>query len=194
MKSLGATHCVQEVERLRATLPGTGLSWLDQARDAALARFADTGFPTLRDEDWKYTNIAPIEASRFAFTVSQASEPGRAQIDALLLQDAHALVFVDGRHVPALSRPGELPAGVTLDSIADVLRDDPERVQRLWNDEAGSAFATLNQACAADGAFLRLNAGTTLDAPIQLLFITTQAGLATHCRSLISAEEGTRAC
>ncbi|TMH00493.1 MAG: Fe-S cluster assembly protein SufD, partial [Betaproteobacteria bacterium] len=140
------------------------------------------------------TNVAPIEASRFAFAPSGANEPGRAQIDALLLPGAHALVFVDGRHVPALSRLGELPPGITLASVADALRHDPERVQALWSEDAGPAVTALNQACAADGACVRLGAGVSLDAPIQLLFITTQAGLATHCRSLVTTEEGARAC
>src|SRR5207247_5966989 len=98
MRSVGAAHCLQEAERLRAALPGAGVSWLEHARDAALARFADSGFPTLRDEDWKYTNVAPIEASRFAFVPSQASEPSRAQITSLPLPDAHALALVSGRH------------------------------------------------------------------------------------------------
>ena len=194
MRSVGAEHCVQEAERIRAVLPGAAVSWLDQARDAALARFADTGFPTLRDEDWKYTNVAPIEASRFAFAPPPAGVPTRSQIDALLLPGAHALVFVDGRFAPALSRPGKLPPGATLGSVADALAQDPDRVRALWEDHAGSAFAALNQACAGDGAYVRLAAGVRLDAPIQLLFITTQAGVATHCRSLVMAEEGARAC
>ena len=42
-------------------LTGAQLPWLTQARDAALENFMASGFPTRRDEEWKYTGIAPIE-------------------------------------------------------------------------------------------------------------------------------------
>ncbi|MGH6638159.1 MAG: Fe-S cluster assembly protein SufD, partial [Polaromonas sp.] len=66
MMSDGVSHGVKEFERLRPALPGARLPWLRRARNAALARFALTGYPTLRDEDWKYTSVAQIEAGRFS--------------------------------------------------------------------------------------------------------------------------------
>ncbi|MGB6054986.1 MAG: Fe-S cluster assembly protein SufD, partial [Burkholderiaceae bacterium] len=44
--------------RVAASLPGAGLPWLAQQREAALARFARSGFPTTHDEDWKYTSVS----------------------------------------------------------------------------------------------------------------------------------------
>src|SRR5262245_3929961 len=41
-------------------LKASGPAWVLAARQAALARFSEVGFPTLRDEDWRFTNIAPI--------------------------------------------------------------------------------------------------------------------------------------
>jgi len=38
----------------------SGPSWLYPIRQAGMARFAELGFPTLRDEDWRFTNVAPI--------------------------------------------------------------------------------------------------------------------------------------
>jgi len=46
--------------------------WLIETRRAAMARLRETGFPTIREEDWKYTNVAPILKVPFA----QAPEEG----------------------------------------------------------------------------------------------------------------------
>src|SRR5579863_10384367 len=35
-------------------------SWLFSIRKAAMTRFAEMGFPTVHDEDWRFTNVAPI--------------------------------------------------------------------------------------------------------------------------------------
>jgi Fe-S cluster assembly protein SufD len=179
MMSLGVAHCVKEFERLTPLLPG--------AR-AALARFVETGFPTLRDEDWKYTNVAQIEASRFSFVPSSQSRISVEQVAALALPDAHRLVFVDGRHVPALSHVAALPAGVTLGSLARVV----DRVPPPSTNEL-SGFVALNAACATDGAYLELSPGAVIEEPIELLFIACETNLAMHCRNVVVAKEGSRA-
>ncbi|MGH8441840.1 MAG: Fe-S cluster assembly protein SufD [Nevskiaceae bacterium] len=176
------------------------MPWLRRARNAALARFALTGYPTLRDEDWKYTSVAQIEAGRFSFVASSQSLVTPDQIEALALAGAHVLVFVNGHHVPALSHPGALAAGVTLASLAELLEREPQRLRGLWPESAGelsdslSGFSALNAACAADGAYVELAPGAVLAEPIQLLFITREANLATHCRNVVVAGAGSRAC
>lgn len=200
MMSAGVGHSVKEFERIGPALPGARLPWLKRAREAALARFVETGFPTLRDEEWKYTSVAQIEAGRFSFAPSAQSAVTPDQIDALALAGAHVLVFVDGRHVPALSpalsRLGALAAGVTLGSLAELLERDPQRLRGLWPESVGelSGFSALNAACAADGAYVELAPGVVLAEPIQLLFISSEANLATHCRNVVVAGAGSRAC
>src|ERR1700677_5043505 len=76
---------------------GTGR--LRELRETAIDRFAELGFPTTRDEDWKFTNIAPLTRTRF-----EASEPADgAELLAQLPPDDHRIVFVNGRFVPGLS-------------------------------------------------------------------------------------------
>jgi Fe-S cluster assembly protein SufD len=184
MMSLGVAHCVKEFERVKPLLPG--------AR-RALERFVDSGFPTLRDEAWKYTSVARIEASRFSFVPSSRPSVTAQQVAALALPGAHVLVFVDGRLVPALSAAAA-PAGLiglTLGSVAQ-WRD---RLLPLLDEPVSelSGFAALNAACASDGAYVHIAAGAVIDAPIQLLFIASEADVATHCRNLVVADEGSRA-
>src|SRR5215471_3951884 len=77
-------------------LPGSGQVWLEQLREQAMTRFLDLGFPTTRQEEWKYTNIAPISATTFETSCDQSHasipESLRSQVD---LFPAPRLVFTD---------------------------------------------------------------------------------------------------
>ena len=197
-------HTLADFVRIAATLPGARLPWLVRARMTALERFAQSGLPSMRDEDWKYTSIAAIEKHAF---LARPRQDGResapaalvALVDELSLNKGtgHLLVFVDGRHAPALSAPGLLPAGTTLASIADALERAPEALESyLANEDRQTVFGALNTAFMADGAYLHLARGTVVDEPIHLLFIATQAGAAGAAispRNLIVAEEGAQA-
>ena len=68
--------------RIALTLPGTQLPWLVQGRNAALERFAQSGYPTTREEDWKYTNVSRIE--RQAFAALAAADAGATGAEVLL--------------------------------------------------------------------------------------------------------------
>src|SRR5471030_3565052 len=46
--------------------------WLQKMRDAAFQRFAELGFPTTHDEEWRFTNVAPI--ARASFHVAAAKQ------------------------------------------------------------------------------------------------------------------------
>jgi len=198
-------HYVEEFARIKGTLPGHRLPWLSSLRDAALERFRASGFPTLHDEEWKYTSVTPIANSYFKLQ-PDASTPASAiaseQIEELALPGAQLLVFVDGRYAPALSRVrlDELPAGVILDSVGAVLNAAPgyqqARLQAALEhprNGQSTGFAALNFACMTDGAYIHLAAGTTLEAPIHLLFIAATPDLASHTRNLVIAEHDSRA-
>src|SRR5260221_14524402 len=49
-------------------------SWLFPLRKAGLARFAELGFPTLQDEDWRFTNLAPITKLPFKPVIEGRSD------------------------------------------------------------------------------------------------------------------------
>jgi Fe-S cluster assembly protein SufD len=188
-------HYLDQFSRLTDVLPGHGLPWLARLRRDAIERFAHSGLPTLRDEDWKYTSLRTIETKRF-----NAAAPGTrlaltvAGLAHLVLPDAHQLVFVDGRFRPTLSYAGQLPKGVILTGLAGILADPPEALATLLAEDDAGGFEALNTAFMADGAYLFLPPGTTLSVPIQFLFITGTSDLAVQPRNLIVAGEGSRAC
>jgi Fe-S cluster assembly protein SufD len=189
---------VDEFAGTKASLPGHRLPWLVGLREEALRRFCNTGFPTLRDEDWKYTNVTPITSGHFSLqppASTAAHQLAAEHIDRLALPDAQLLVFVDGQYAPALSHQNDLPAGLILSNLAAVLNGPPgflqARVQAVLDlprNGYASGFAALNFAYMADGAYVHLAEGTTLSTPIHLLFIASTPDLATHTRNLVVAE------
>lgn len=198
MSAQARDHTLADFARTQATLPGARVPWLVSARGSALARFAQSGFPGARDEEWKYTSVAAIEKRAF---LAASREDGQ-ELAAVTLVDqsaltgsaVHLLVFVNGRYCAALSDSGRLPSGATLSSLAEVLENSPEALEPyLANDENLTVFGALNTVFMADGAYLHLARGTVVEQPIHLLFIATQAGAAISPRNLIVAEEGAQA-
>jgi Fe-S cluster assembly protein SufD len=175
------------------TAAGRNLAWLKKLREDAFARFAEVGFPTTHDEDWRFTNVSAI-----AKTVFQLAGPGAHVTKAELLpyrlpNAACSLVFVDGNFVADLSTLGELPRGVEVQSLAAALTSDPASVEPHFGrylDTRRDVFAALNTAFANDGGFIRVKKGVVLEHPIHLLFVSTGGDqpIMTHPRNLIFAE------
>jgi Fe-S cluster assembly protein SufD len=179
-------------------------SWVFPLRKAGMAQFAEQGFPTLNDEDWRFTNVAPIAGLPFepAFEAS-AETLSRETVEAATFGklDAIRLVFVDGHYTPALSAPASsqtpLPAGMVVTHLSAALISHPALVEKhlaRLNREEKDAFNSLNTAFFQDGGFIYLPAGQVLETPIHLLFLSTgKDGAATHPRNIVVLEKGAQA-
>lgn len=178
----------------RAALPGAGLPWLDASRAAALAHFTAHGLPGPRDEDWKYTSLRALDSLPFAPAAAPCVGMDLDDIAALRCAgpDTHLLTFLNGHFTPALSRPGQLPAGVTFKPLARALAEDAALLEahlgHLANPTA-HGLAALNTALAQDGAVLFIPDGVQLTRPVECLFLSTgqEAHIASHFRLLVLA-------
>lgn len=197
MNSDARSHYLAEFARVADLLPGRGVPWLARLRKDALDRFAQRGFPTRNDEDWKYTSVAALERQRFHVATDGSAHAGANPLmnhHALATDVGHVLVFLDGRYAPWLSNIGALPTGARLASLADTLEATPDLLESyLAADEHQTVFGALSTAFMADGAFLCLQRGIVLEAPVHLLFLSTKSDAAHHIRNLIVAEGGAQA-
>jgi Fe-S cluster assembly protein SufD len=172
--------------------PQGGPRWLQDLRGRGAARFAELGFPTVREEEWRFTSVAPIAATEF-----RPAPEGRIasdQLDAFLYPDApHRLVVVNGRFAPGLSRTRGLPKGMHFGSLATALSDQADTVARYLGQLAefdSRSFTALNTAFAQDGAYVYIPDGAVLEQPLQLLFVSVADGtVMSHPRVLIVAGE-----
>jgi Fe-S cluster assembly protein SufD len=171
-------------------------AWLAAARKAAIARFAELGFPDRRDEAWKYTNAARIADVPYEPAPPAPVGPEALAALRLPLAEGPHLVFANGRLVPELSAGAPDP-GVTTAGLKQVLASDPDRLEpelaRLSLEDR--SFAVLTAALWADGALVRVPRHTALRDPLFLVFLTTggPGPMAVHPRTVVVAEPGSRA-
>jgi Fe-S cluster assembly protein SufD len=177
-----------------------GPAWLGERRRAAIARFAERGLPTTRDEDWKYTSLASITATAFDLAFdADGPEPSDEAIAPFCVGAPSwtRLVFVNGRFSSKLSALRPLPGGVRIGSLGEALITDADVVRTRLSrvEEPLEAFTALNAAFWQDGAFVDVPDGVAVGEPIHLLFVATTAGRARvdHPRSLIVLGRESRA-
>jgi len=191
------------LQELGLTLPvatAEAPDWLELVRKAAIDRFAATGFPTARDEEWRFTPIGPIAQGIWRRGTAPSGEVTREQLAPFIFGHPEwtTLVFVDGGYSEALSYTGELAAGVRAGSLAEALQADDALLEKHLARHASietSPFTALSTAFMRDGGFLHVPADTDLTHPVHLIFVTTPeaAGSVTHPRNLVVIERGARA-
>ena len=97
--------------------------WLQDLRDRAAARFAALGFPTVREEEWRFTNVAPITSTEFAAPPAGAAISEDELTRFHYAEDGFRIAIVNGRFSRELSRLKGLPTGVRVMSLAAAVEE-----------------------------------------------------------------------
>lgn len=191
---------LESFARFEEGAAGSGQEWLRSIRRSAMARFSELGFPTTHEEDWRFTNVAPIAETSFRLAEDGLVEPTRRELEQFGFSDLEGirLVFVNGRYEPGLSWLQPLPEGVKVGSLAHELTTDPGTLEQhlgRYDDYQHDAFCALNTAFMEDGAFVHIPRRTVLSEPISLLYLSspTASPAITHPRNLIVAEDESQA-
>jgi len=148
--------------------PAFGADAVQQHREQALKRFLAGGFPTTRDEEWRFTNVAPIGET--VFGRAAAATPDQRAIEPLLFAGMSCqIVVVNGRVSKALSTLEALPAGVTVDGVAAAAAD--LRATLAPSDGRNDAFVDLNRAFFEDAVHISVAPNTVVDRPFHVVSI-----------------------
>jgi Fe-S cluster assembly protein SufD len=193
MTTATASRYAAEYQTLASALPGQTLPWLQTLRAEALMEFIERGFPSPREEEWRYTNVSAIEKKRFSPSTSLSAGGIDAEwLKSYQLQDAWVLVLVNGHFSAELSVLDGVPEAVSVMSMADALTEQPDQVQKhlgLAVSQSEHGFIAFNTAWFTDGLFVHVPAKLVLDRPIQLLHIVTEADAMATTRTIIIADE-----
>ncbi len=169
-------------------------AWLNAVRKDAIAAFEEMGFPTLQDEEWRFTSVAPI-----ANTTFESATPGKVQLTTAEIEQflfgakGALLVFVNGRFDANLSQRRNLPDNIIACSLADAMdrhRAIVEKHLARVADHREHGLIALNTAMIRDGAFIHIPREAIVREPIHVLYLSTPGDRpsASHPRTLIVAE------
>jgi len=174
-------------------------AWLARMRREAAARFEEAGLPHTRLEEWRYTNLNGLARVPFELA-SGAAQVSRETLEQVSfpVYACSVFVFVDGMHRPELSAPRALSAGARVQSLAELLASEPERLEAELGslvDPKLHPFAALNTAFLEDGAVLLVPRGARLAQPIHVVFASSgaQPDRVRHPRVLVVAGPESRA-
>ena len=181
-------------EAFEKGLNGEASSGVHAIRKAAIARFAELGFPTTHDEEWKYTDVSSLASIQFRLPVPSGLETvSPDQIEPFLFGhfSPNTLVWINGHYSARLSLLSQAPVrGVRIESLAAALKHGGGELTGHLAQYASyqdNAFTALSTAFFQDGALVSVQDGTVLEDPIHLLFLSTDAGVpsVSHPRNLI---------
>jgi Fe-S cluster assembly protein SufD len=173
--------------------------WFRQLQESAIERFVEVGFPTVKDEEWKYTNVAPLVKTDFEFPSTTPSALEIGNLSSYPETAKSRVVFINGRLENELSDLSAVGEVVLLD-LQTAIRD--ERFGELIREHLGhqadyvtNSFTALNTAFATDGAFVYIPSNTSLASPVHLAFIVNaiEKSPAMFPRVLVVADEGSNA-
>jgi Fe-S cluster assembly protein SufD len=175
--------------------------WLQPIREHALEVFTQQGFPTTRDENWKYTSLKKVaERSRELLQDTTDAPDLTAVAKALAtvadISDSYRIVFANNEYIENLSR---LPAsidGLSIDRLAEL---DPEsratmlKKLTLAQNSDQRELTTLNTAFLTDGLSIRVAANSDITEPVHIIFVTDGQAVSTQPRLLIDLDTHSRA-
>lgn len=197
MSDTAVKHYIDELHRLQESLPGDKLSLI---REAAMGQFQARGFPTTRQENWKYTDVKPIARSAFGIAEEKPAAGYEKQLELARLSglESHELVFINGRFSVEHSRLQDLPQGVVLEDMSSALNNHSKLVDSIMSNttlnEQSNPFNILNTAFIHDGVLIHVPDDCSIDKPINLIYLSGYSDneFSAHPRNLIFLGNGAR--
>jgi Fe-S cluster assembly protein SufD len=190
----GQDTYVTELDRFAKGRGDVAPAWLKTLRSRGRDAFEQSGFPTTRQEEWRFTNVSPIATTPFKLAdgiptnapsmVSRVSVPGSVR-----------LVLLNGRFVPELSDLTHVPIGLKIGSLAAAIASGAPECSLLGQQPfEGQPFAALNTAFLEDGALISVRKGAAIEPPVHVVIITGGTNRSMiHPRVLIAAAPGSQA-
>lgn len=168
-------------------------AWVRDLRDAAAAGFAQRGFPTTRDESWRYTNLAEVAKTQW-----RRAEAGAPDDDdrVIPIESCCRVDLVSG--VPT-SIEIVADTQIVVCTLQEAIADDAESAHakahlgRVSRGDADDALSMLNTSVLTDGLYIRVPKGAAIDLPILIVHQTMADGdapVSVYPRALIIVEDG----
>ena len=170
-------------------------STIHEIRTSSLKQFEALGFPTKKDEAWKYTSLAKLLKNDYSIFPKKETITELKEVKKYFLYDidTYKVVFIDGIYSPFLSDTTHDGIDVCLLSAALTKDKYKETIETYFNTIAkkDDSLTALNTAFTKEGAYIYIPKSVVAEKPIQILHFSTseQGPMLLQPRNLIVAEE-----
>jgi Fe-S cluster assembly protein SufD len=184
------TQLIADFKTAEGRMNGEAKSAVHQIRQQALERFDKLGFPTIRHEEWKYSNVKNLVNQAFEFNaVTNFSAKDLEEMPIPNLE-GNILYFINGIYNAELSVIVSPDSELQILTFAEAAKTQPELVEQYFNkysDYQDNAFTALNTAFAKNGVFVHVPDNKVVEQPVILRFISDARTLnvASQPRNLI---------
>ncbi len=167
---------LKQFQSFENTLNGERELPFHKIRKDAIEKFSSLNFPSVKDEEWKYTNINPLLSKEFK-SADSIPEVYSEFIAKYLFDKKEfiTLVFINGYFSKEFSEIDSLPKGLVLETISEAIKKHPKLVHNYFSKSASAEkniFTALNTAFADHGTFVHVEENAAIEKPIQILYVT----------------------
>ena len=169
------TKLVADFYAKESVMNGEASSAFHQKKRAALARFDLLGFPTPKNEEWKYSNVRELISESYNFNAVSPLETTDLEDLNIPEHVANILYFVNGHYHPELSKIVSSSDQIIIDSLQNAYKKNPVLVNTYFDElvkDDTDAFTALNTAFAHDGLFIHIPDNQTVEHPVILRFVS----------------------
>ncbi|PHQ31026.1 Fe-S cluster assembly protein SufD [Leeuwenhoekiella nanhaiensis] len=163
-------------------------------KDAAIKIFEEKGFPTKKDENWKYTSLNSLVKGDFSLVGRNEDAIEFRDVKKYFLNDidTYKIVFIDGKYSSYLSETTHDGVDVCLLSAALTKPKYKPVIDKYFDKIVKKdSLTSLNTAFAREGAYIYVPKGKTVSKPIQIVHFATglESSLMLQPRNLVVVEE-----
>ena len=177
------------IKNFKTHFNGSSRQPFHEIRKNAIERVESLGFPNTKQEEWRFTNPAPIIKSDFKIAEkNNLPSVSEKDIEPFLIKDwvGSRVVFIDGFYSEALSTIKDVP-GISINSLLQNLEENDETVSRISSIALfeNEVFTALNTAFTDDGSFINIAENREIKDSIHVLHISSTSGTLTTNRNMI---------
>lgn len=172
----------------------TDTSFVSDLRGKAIENFENSGFPTKKNEAWKYTSLNKILKEDYSLfpKTEQSIEYKDVQKYFIHDIDSYKIVFVDGKYASHLSQTTHDGIDVCLMSAALSKSKYQVVIENYFNSIVPiDGLNALNTAFCNEGAYIHIKSNKSAERPIQIIHFSTgqEAAMLLQPRNLIVIDE-----
>jgi Fe-S cluster assembly protein SufD len=169
------TKLLTDFHARESLLNGEAGSAFHQKKRAAIGRFEELGFPTPKNEEWKYSNVKDLISESYHFNAESSLTLADLQDLNIPDQLANILYFINGHYSEELSSIVSSSEQIIIDSLQNAYKKNPTLVNKYFDElvkDDTDAFTSLNTAFAFDGVFIHVPDNQTVEHPVILRFMS----------------------